>query len=404
MEALMAHRSATVLGMILFGATFALACGGSDDSPPLNDATTGAGGSGTGVSGTGGTGASSGSTGKGGTGASSGSTGKGGSAGTGGTGTGGSAGAGTGGSGGTSTGGSGGTGTGGTGTGGTGTGGTGTGGTGIGGTGTGGTGTGGTGTGGTGTGGTGTGGTGTGGTGTGGTGGSTGCGMAWEATYAMTGTFYITDTTLGLGDTNKPIGTGSIKLRFDDVGGKPGGKARIISYSMPMNFVVTTVNVTVDTMVTATVPENACGHATGMVSGTNINWDACTYGSTWNTGPGKWVGDANAASGVGCLNDYNSKGNVKCTQSAGLGSCSQGKLNQGDNLQDGTWAQPLNGFELSADFTTFKMNMLNAPSQTASKYKDKGVETPNAQPSRTWFRIDATGGTPTMVAKDCSCN
>jgi hypothetical protein len=227
-----------------------------------------------------------------------------------------------------------------------------------------------------------------------------GCGMAWEVTYTMNGTFSITDTTLGAGNADKAVSGGTMKIRFEDKGGVPGGKAHILSYTMPLKFAVSSAGLTVDTNVTASVPYDPCGHASGVLTAQNLAWDMCTYGPTWNTGAGKWHGDANAAMGVGCLNDYTSAGNVHCTGGV-FAPCSAGNLKDGDNPQMGTWNQPLNGFEFAADMKSFKMAMLNAPSQTSSY--NKGVETPNAQPSRTWFKLDATEMARTQIPAPCSC-
>ena len=229
----------------------------------------------------------------------------------------------------------------------------------------------------------------------------TGCGMAWEIAYTVNGTFSITDTTLGAGDAQRMIGPGAMKLRFEDKGGAPGGKVHVLSYTMPIKFNVSSAGLSVDTDVTASVPYDPCGHASGVIVGTALGWDACAYGPTWNTGKGNWHGDANAAMGPGCLNGYSSAGNVHCSSGV-FAPCSAGNLKDGDNPQSGTWNQPLNGFEYAADGKSFKMRMLNAPMQTASY--DKGVETPNAQPSRTWFTLDATETGRTLVPAPCSCN
>lgn len=230
-----------------------------------------------------------------------------------------------------------------------------------------------------------------------------GCGDGWTITYAITGGFSITETTLGAGDkSNLPIGPGELQIRFDDQGGAPGGTARLLSYKMPMKFDVTTSGLTVATNVVTSAPFTDCGVAKGSLASAVLSWDTCKYGPTWNVDKNSWKPAPDAATGPGCVNGYSSVGNVKCTDNSLFAKCSDGNLKDGDNPQNSTWNQPLNSFEFSADLKSFSMVKLGQPSPGGGG--DKGVETPNTSPSRTWFTVKGTETGRVKAPKPCSCN
>ena len=60
----------------------------------------------------------------------------------------------------------------------------------------------------------------------------------WEIEYELTGTLRISDTTFGAGDGTHIAGPGKLVLRFDDVGGHPGGNVTVVSYEMATRFTV----------------------------------------------------------------------------------------------------------------------------------------------------------------------
>lgn len=242
----------------------------------------------------------------------------------------------------------------------------------------------------------------------GGEGGSTGgsgggaCIPAWDVTYAVTGTFMITGTTLGLGDAENAIGPGSLTLRFLDVGGVPDdGVAALVSYDMPIAFTQDTAGLEVATDVKAKAgAPGGCGVASGVLSGDTLAWDECTYDATNGDSPTSWTPDA-SASGPGCVAGYNSAGTVTCTDGSAVANCSQGNLQDGVNMVDDTWSQPLNDFVLSADLASFSMRDEGAPSyQEQAPPPEGGVETPNRSPSYTWFNLD---GTEVSRAPSCFC-
>ncbi len=60
----------------------------------------------------------------------------------------------------------------------------------------------------------------------------------WEIEYELTGTLRISDTTMGAGDGTHIAGPGKLVLRFDDIGGQPGGNVTVVSYEMATRFTV----------------------------------------------------------------------------------------------------------------------------------------------------------------------
>ena len=60
----------------------------------------------------------------------------------------------------------------------------------------------------------------------------------WEIEYELTGTLRISNTMFGAGDGTHMVGPGKIVLRFDDVGGQPGGNVAVVSYEMATHFTV----------------------------------------------------------------------------------------------------------------------------------------------------------------------
>ena len=60
----------------------------------------------------------------------------------------------------------------------------------------------------------------------------------WEVEYALVGKVRISDTTMGAGDGTHDVGPGIVVLRFDDVAGEPGGRARVSRFELTMRFTV----------------------------------------------------------------------------------------------------------------------------------------------------------------------
>src|SRR5678815_1440552 len=60
----------------------------------------------------------------------------------------------------------------------------------------------------------------------------------WEVEYELTGTLRISNTMMGAGDGSHIVGPGKLVLRYDDVGGQPGGNVTVVSYEMATRFTV----------------------------------------------------------------------------------------------------------------------------------------------------------------------
>lgn len=218
------------------------------------------------------------------------------------------------------------------------------------------------------------------------------CGQSFVVTYTINGKFTIANTPLGAGDSQNNIGPGELAIRFTGTSGPAAGRAALLSYRMPQVFTVNKSGVVVATNVTATAA-NDCSAASGTVAGTTLAWATCTYGA--GHGTTEW-GPASGASGPGCVQHYNSKGNVNCMGAL----CSAGGLAEGDNPQDVTYDQPLNSFVFSADFKSFTMRGAGGPAGS----DDKGVEVPNNAPGRTWLNLDGTEKERKQLATPaCAC-
>ncbi len=61
---------------------------------------------------------------------------------------------------------------------------------------------------------------------------------AWEIEYALAAQVRLSDTMMGAGDGEHAIGPGRLVLRFEDLGGKPGGAVRLTGYEMRDEFAV----------------------------------------------------------------------------------------------------------------------------------------------------------------------
>jgi hypothetical protein len=61
------------------------------------------------------------------------------------------------------------------------------------------------------------------------------CG-AWDIEYSLTTHLRITDTPMGKGDGVFVVGPGTVVMRFDDAGGRPGGRGWMLSYDTRSHF------------------------------------------------------------------------------------------------------------------------------------------------------------------------
>lgn len=107
--------------------------------------------------------------------------------------------------------------------------------------------------------------------------------------------------------------------------------------------------------------------ATGVydAESTEVTWQRCVapgayYDKRVRDSQKKFIyTPEDSADGPGCLSDYHSQGNVNCTGNL----CAIGGLQQGDNIQDDTWNQPLEKFTLSADGKDVQLTKTRIPNR-----------------------------------------
>ena len=106
---------------------------------------------------------------------------------------------------------------------------------------------------------------------------------AWQVEYALNATVMISDTRLGAGDGSYPNGPGQMTLRFDNRDGQPGGKVKLLDYTMKDTFTVVSKTLAWETKVTAdtvsTATPDACGvEADGALDGKAVRWSGNVSG------------------------------------------------------------------------------------------------------------------------------
>lgn len=197
--------------------------------------------------------------------------------------------------------------------------------------------------------------------------------------------FQITGTNLMLGDATFDVGPGEVVIRTTAADGNPTtGVAGVLCHDIRQNFrneqgVITYTRGSAVSTTSATLASGTLDTSTNV-----LTWDACTYSDTYGVDVNSWT-PADTASGPGCLAQYRSQGDVNCA--AGSFICGVGNLQEGHNIQDGMWTQPLNGYEFGADLATLTMGGLNQPAEASV---DDKVEIPNEAPSRTYLGFTAT--------------
>jgi hypothetical protein len=210
----------------------------------------------------------------------------------------------------------------------------------------------------------------------------TDCPDSWLLTYGISGRVDITDTPLDIGNADAQVGglqSDEIVLRLPDDGGEPGqGEVWVTSFDLLQDFTVA-INllglgeIAIDTYLMSTASD-ACGLASGQREGSTISWDACTFGARHGTN--NWSPDE-GAEGAGCISDYHVEGVVECLDDSVLASCSDGWLEDGENVLDYVYNQPMLNFQFdSADLERFTM--------TAGAV---GAEVPTYTNNRTWLSL-----------------
>lgn len=223
------------------------------------------------------------------------------------------------------------------------------------------------------------------------------CGKSTLITYALTGKFKLSGTTMGMGDGEWPlpgtdIRTGgtpavtaaTLTLRVD----ADGKHAAITAFDLGHNIhQKPKVGPEIWTNIVHTSKKDVCGVAKGTIAGTTLTWDTCTLPA--NYGKIEWV-TTETASGAGCLVDAGSEGNIYCSGS----TCSMGQLVEGDNAvtRPPQWPQPLANFTFAAaDLKSFSTDYWYSPNDKKNAITqlklDTAVET----------------GRVVEVTPDCAC-
>lgn len=108
------------------------------------------------------------------------------------------------------------------------------------------------------------------------------CG-AWDIEYSLSTHLRITDTPMGKGDGVFVVGPGTIVLRFDDAGGHPGGRARMLRYDNRSHFRIDAkalgMSSVIVTDATSHATPNACGVAAdGVLDDQKLRWTTPVHG------------------------------------------------------------------------------------------------------------------------------
>jgi hypothetical protein len=183
--------------------------------------------------------------------------------------------------------------------------------------------------------------------------------QVWEITYDLTDSeFEISDTPFGAGDqvnivqepydADENIGPGSMVLRFQDVGGEPGGQVVISAYDVDINFVVSgATTVTTDLVVSA---GDECGIASGPLENSSVDWNPAE------------------------MADVHTMGTILCEG----GLCGLGGLPDGMAVPvDDTDPQPINAFDFDGDLMGFTMDqvVIAMDDQSTTSWTYVGTET-----------------------------
>jgi hypothetical protein len=189
---------------------------------------------------------------------------------------------------------------------------------------------------------------------------STGC-QAWEITYDLTDSvFEVYGTPMNAGNQvntvatpytdDNHVGPGTLVLRFQDLGGTPGGLAAIVSYDMVINFTVKSLVTSVLTDLTSKAGPEACGVTTGTLSGTTVAWSPSALAGATTVG------------------------SITCTGSM----CSLGGFQDGvPKAVNETGDQPLSDFVFSSDLKSFTMakTVIQQDTDSTTAWTYKGAET-----------------------------
>lgn len=171
---------------------------------------------------------------------------------------------------------------------------------------------------------------------------------AWTIDYALAANLELTDTPLGEGDGIYKIGPGRVVLRFENLGGKPGGAVQMLSYTMREHFTVTAKTLFWTTTVITDSRTQASPDGSGAITRGRLVDHAL-----------RWAGP---------LHGYRTDGTLTCDGSlcGKFGAPPQGK----SELHIPPHNVLFKPFKFSNDLSTFKMpytivSKTDSPKQTA---------------------------------------
>ena len=202
---------------------------------------------------------------------------------------------------------------------------------------------------------------------------STGACQVWEVTYDLAGSEFEISGTAGGGagdqvnvvqepyDADANIGPGTFVLRFEDVGGAPGGLATMHTYQMVLDFVVDSA-VTVTTNIEGQAGPEECGITQGLLNAGTVAW------------------------APPLISDYVTTGEVLCEGVL----CSLGGLPNGQPVDMGaTTDQPITDFVFEDDLSGFTMVEL--------------VVAMDEMSTNSWSYTGTETGRELVDAPDCLC-
>jgi hypothetical protein len=206
--------------------------------------------------------------------------------------------------------------------------------------------------------------------------------------YSMTGTFKLTGAAAGNADYTGQTG-GDVRLRVPDSNGAPGdGPAAVLYYKMPTKFTVNSLaTVTTDIVTTAGTPTNLCPLASATLTGTNMTFPSCPYGTGHCTN--NWTPDGQVPPAItpsaGCLK-VTATGTIMCS-----GSCSLAGLSTGTTPVNDTWYQPNNTATFNTGFTTSHNGSTGQTTTCPLTGADADYfEVPERASARSWVKTDGT--------------
>jgi hypothetical protein len=105
----------------------------------------------------------------------------------------------------------------------------------------------------------------------------------WELEYTLSGQLRLSDTAMGAADGLHAVGPGKLVMHFDNVGGQPGGNAKLMTYELTQQFTVDAhvlgLGTTVLSNSTIRTTPNLCGvSATGALGSDHI----VRWATPWN--------------------------------------------------------------------------------------------------------------------------